>query len=100
MNFSTWRRPFWTFVLSGAVACSAGCAGDGHDHDDHAGHEHDHAGHDHAGHDHKGHDHEGTDQRLGHCAAAICAKEAKPSDIIPVSTKAMPSPRSPAGRSA
>lgn len=50
--------------------------------------------------DHQRGDHRRGDEHLGHGLAAIWPKAAKPSDINPASTKAMPRPRKPAGRSA
>ena len=48
----------------------------------------------------KQNDHTTGEGNLGHGDTAICAKEAKPSDISPVRTNAMPKPRNPFGRSA
>ena len=41
-----------------------------------------------------------SEKHLCHCAAAICVKDAKPSDMSPARMKAIPRPRSPSGRSA
>jgi hypothetical protein len=67
-----------------------------------------HVGHEHAPQDQqrRGQEDQQKDDRraaqkhLGHCVAAICAKDAKPSDMRPARMKPIPSPRSPAGRSA